>query len=68
MHTHAVHGILTALPLSSPILHPPLYTTQDGDKCTALIWAASRGHVEALKALMAADPDPAHLNMEVSIP
>ena len=31
------------------------------------MWAAIRGHVEAVKALVAADPDPAHLNMEVSI-
>ena len=29
--------------------------------------AAMRGHVEAVKALVAADPDPAHLNMKVSI-
>ena len=25
------------------------------------------GHVEAVKSLVAADPDPAHLNMRVSV-
>ena len=28
--------------------------------------AAALGHVEAVKSLVAADPDPAHLDMEVS--
>ena len=28
--------------------------------------AAYMGHVEAVKALVAADPDPAHLDMDVS--
>jgi hypothetical protein len=35
---------------------------------TALIEAAINGYVEAVKALVAADPDPAHLNMKVSVP
>jgi hypothetical protein len=35
---------------------------------TALIFAAMYGFVEAVKALVAADPDLAHLNMEVSVP
>jgi hypothetical protein len=30
--------------------------------------AAMRGHVEAVKSLVAADPDPVHLNMKVSVP
>ena len=69
MHTHTVHGVLIALPLSSSITHPSLFTIQDPDyKYTALRWATVFGHVEAVKALVAADPDPAHLNMRVSIP
>jgi hypothetical protein len=32
------------------------------------MYAAENGHLEAVKALVAADPDPAHLNMEVSVP
>ena len=43
--------------------HLPLSTTQ-GKYGTALILAARNGYVEAVKALVAADPDPAHLNME----
>jgi hypothetical protein len=35
---------------------------------TALMAAAVGGSVEAVKALVAADPDPAHLNMKVSVP
>jgi hypothetical protein len=35
---------------------------------TALMWAANGGFVEAVKALVAADPDRAHLNMKVSVP
>jgi ankyrin repeat protein len=65
-----VHGSLILIASSSiPTIHPftPL-TTQDAGKWTALMMAAMRGHVEAVKALVAADPDPAHLNMEVSIP
>ena len=31
-----------------------------------MIFAAGYGHVEAVKSLVAADPDPAHLNMKVS--
>ena len=30
------------------------------------MYAAGYGHVEAVKSLVAADPDPAHLDMEVS--
>ena len=33
---------------------------------TALIYAAQLGYVEAVKSLVAADPDPAHLDMKVS--
>ena len=32
-----------------------------------MIWAAEKGHVEAVKSLVAADPDPTHLDMEVSV-
>ena len=31
-----------------------------------MYYAAMNGHVEAVKSLVAADPDPAHLNMGVS--
>ena len=31
------------------------------------MYAAVKGHVEAVKSLVAADPDPAHLDMEVSV-
>jgi len=33
-----------------------------------MMMATVFGHIEAVKALVAADPDPAHLNMTVSIP
>jgi hypothetical protein len=32
-----------------------------------LMHAANNGHVEAVKALVAADPDLDHLNMKVSV-
>ena len=31
------------------------------------MFAANYGHVEAVKSLVAADPDPAHLDMKVSV-
>jgi len=67
-HTQSTRYILTA---SSSYPHPPLpLNTQDsnGNKYTALIYAAKNGYVEAVKALVAADPDLAHLNMKVSVP
>ena len=65
-HTHSTRYILTA---SSSYPHPSTHlTTQDGNKMTALIKAAMDGRVEAVKALVAADPDLAHLNMKVSVP
>ena len=64
-HTHAVHDILIALLLSPH--HPPTPPLKDSDKYTALICAAAYGHVEAVKSLVAADPDPAHLDMKVSV-
>ena len=73
-HTHTHYTVYTAVliarPLSSPTIpHPPLSTTQGGGRgWTVLMNAAESGHVEAVKALVAADPDPAHLNMRVSIP
>ena len=39
------------------------YQDRDGGWETALIRAAENGHVEVVKALVAADPDPAHLNI-----
>ena len=39
-----------------------------GAKEVSLIVAAMNGWVEVVKALVAADPDPAHLDMKVSIP
>lgn len=72
MHTHtqSTRYILTA---SSSYPHPSTHLTtqddsEDSDKYTALIFAAMRGYVEAVKALVAADPDLAHLNMKVSVP
>ena len=67
-HTHTLSTpyILTA---SSSYPHPPTpLTTQYSNKQTALMYAAEYGHVEAVKALVAADPDLAHLNMKVSVP
>ena len=65
-HTHAQYTVYTnSLFLSSP--STPL-TTQNKYKYTALIVAATNGYVEAVKALVAADPDEAHLNMRVSVP
>jgi ankyrin repeat protein len=66
-HTHSTRYILTA---SSSYPHPstPLITQDDYYKHTALMYAAMGGHVEAVKALVAADPDLAHLNMKVSVP
>ena len=64
-HTHAVHGKLIASS-SIPTIHPPLLS-QDDTKYTALMYAAGYGHVEAVKSLVAADPDPAHLDMKVSV-
>ena len=67
-HTQSTRYILTA---SSSYPHPPTpLITQGGygGKRTALINAARYGHVEAVKALVAADPDLAHLNMKVSVP
>jgi hypothetical protein len=65
-HTHSTRYILTA---SSSYPHPSTHlTTQDGNTMTALMWAANGGFVEAVKALVAADPDLAHLNMKVRIP
>ena len=74
IHTRSsTHGILIAsssilaphLPSSPP---PTTQSTGDGSDSTALIRAAVFGRVECVKALVAADPDPAHLNMKVSIP
>ena len=70
MHTHtrSQYTVYTnSLFLLSPSIHSS--STQDpGYKQTALIAAAINGHVEAVKALVAADPDLAHLNMKVSVP
>ena len=49
------------------IPHPSLSTTQDKYIGTALICAAGYGYVDVVKALVAADPDPAHLNMKVRV-
>ena len=38
-----------------------------GGYYTALLYAAMEGYVEAVKSLVAADPDPAHLDMNVSV-
>jgi hypothetical protein len=35
---------------------------------TALRNAACSGYIDVVKALVAADPDPAHLNMKVRVP
>ena len=65
-HTQSTRYILTA---SSSYPHPSTHLiTQGYVKETALIYAAQWGHVEAVKALVAADPDRAHLNMKVSVP
>ena len=68
-HTHSTRYILTA---SSSYPHPSTaLTTQDEDDeggWTALMNAAAGGYVEAVKALVAADPELAHLNMKVSVP
>ena len=67
-HTRSTHGILIALflyprpPSSPPPTQDPVYGNM-----TALIVAAIWGRVECVKALVAADPDRAHLNMKVSI-
>ena len=37
---------------------------KDSDKWTALMNAAVRGYVDAVKAMVAADPDPVHLNIK----
>ena len=67
-HTRSTRYTNCASSLSPPILHPLLSTTQNGINETALIKAAEYGFVDAVKALVAADPDPAHLDMKVSIP
>jgi hypothetical protein len=70
MHTHAVHGLLIALPLSCPI--PPFSLSsslgQGGNDWTALISAVNGGYIDAVKSLVAADPDPAHLTLQVRVP
>ena len=69
MHTHtrSQYTVYTnSLFLLSPSTHSSNHQTPG--KSTALIIAAYRGHVEAAKALVAADPDLAHLNMKVSVP
>ena len=43
------------------------YQNPDENNETALMSAASQGYVEAVKVLVAAGPEPAHLNMKVSI-
>jgi hypothetical protein len=67
-HTHTQYTVYTnSLFLLSPSIHSST-PSQDSFKFTALIWAAIKGYVEAVKALVAADPDLAHLNMKVSVP
>jgi hypothetical protein len=71
MHTHT-HAHNTRYTNSLFLLSPstPPSNPQGGydGKSTALMYAAMSGHVEAVKALVAADPDLAHLNMKVSVP
>ena len=66
-HTHTLSTpyILTA---SSSYPHPSQDPRDGYVKYTALMHAAIFGYVEAVKALVAADPDLAHLNMKVSVP
>ena len=61
-NSHMQYTILITLPLSSP----PQYGDFSG--WTALIAAAACGHVDAVKALVAADPDRGHLGVKVSVP
>ena len=68
MHTHTLSTRYTNSLFLYPHPSTPLTTQEDDEyKKTALIYAAANGHVEAAKALVAADPDPAHLNMKVGI-
>ena len=47
---------------------PIRYEDQKYPKYNVLCRAASQGFVDSVKALVDADPDPAHLNKKVSVP
>ena len=71
-HTHTCSTRYTNR--SSSILpHPPSSPLQPGESnstawATPLMKAAEGGYVEVVKALVAADPDPVHLEMKVRVP